>query len=57
MPLLMLGVFVFQLERGNISYAITSTFFADVGFDQNHFNTASLCLRRLLPFADPSSST
>ncbi|ORY57979.1 major facilitator superfamily domain-containing protein [Leucosporidium creatinivorum] len=39
MPLLMLGFFVFQLERGNISNAITSTFFVDVGIDQNQFNT------------------
>lgn len=33
------GFFVFQLERGNISSAITSTFFRDVGIDQNQFNT------------------
>ncbi|GAA5826393.1 hypothetical protein JCM11251_002348 [Rhodosporidiobolus azoricus] len=39
MPLLMLGFFVFQLERGNISSAITDTLFKDVGIDQNQFNT------------------
>ncbi|GAA6007189.1 hypothetical protein JCM10207_001538 [Rhodosporidiobolus poonsookiae] len=39
MPLLMLGFFVFQLERGNISAAITNTLFKDVGIDQDQFNT------------------
>ncbi|GAA6044205.1 hypothetical protein JCM8097_004671 [Rhodosporidiobolus ruineniae] len=39
MPLLMLGFFVFQLERGNISNAITSTLLKDVGITQNNFNT------------------
>ncbi|GAA5851755.1 hypothetical protein JCM8547_001196 [Rhodosporidiobolus lusitaniae] len=39
MPLLMLGFFMFQLERGNISNAITSTLFKDVGINQDQFNT------------------
>ncbi|GAA5897685.1 hypothetical protein JCM6882_000068 [Rhodosporidiobolus microsporus] len=39
MPLLMLGFFVFQLERGNISSAITDTLFKDVGITQDQFNT------------------
>ncbi|GAA6004337.1 uncharacterized protein JCM10292_001431 [Rhodotorula paludigena] len=39
MPLLMLGFFVFQLERGNISNALTSSLLKDVGIDQTQFNT------------------
>ncbi|GAA6055296.1 hypothetical protein JCM3770_004825 [Rhodotorula araucariae] len=39
MPLLMLGFFIFQIERGNISNALTSTLLKDVGIDQDQFNT------------------
>ncbi|KAM0330873.1 hypothetical protein ACHAQA_003829 [Verticillium albo-atrum] len=35
MPLLMLGFFVLQLDRGNIGNALTDFFFRDVGITQN----------------------
>ncbi|KAK4220338.1 major facilitator superfamily domain-containing protein [Rhypophila decipiens] len=38
MPLLTLGFFCLQLDRGNISNAITDTLFEDVGITQNEFN-------------------
>ncbi|KAM0285785.1 hypothetical protein ACHAQH_001247 [Verticillium albo-atrum] len=38
MPLLMLGFFVLQLDRGNIGNALTDFFFRDVGITQNQFN-------------------
>lgn len=41
MPLLWLGFYVFQLERGNVSNALTSTFLKDVGLTQDEFNTGS----------------
>lgn len=44
MPLLMLGFFCLQLDRGNISNAITSTFFADVGITQDQFNVGQQML-------------
>ncbi|BGP19086.1 hypothetical protein JCM10213v2_007173 [Rhodosporidiobolus nylandii] len=39
LPLLMLGFFVFQLERGNIANAVTNTLFKDVGLTQNQYNS------------------
>ena len=39
MPLLWLGFFVFQLERGNISNALTDGFLKAVGITQDQFNT------------------
>ncbi|PSN69523.1 alternative sulfate transporter [Corynespora cassiicola Philippines] len=38
MPLLMLGFFALQLDRGNIANALTDFFFRDVGITQNQFN-------------------
>ncbi|KAK4057507.1 hypothetical protein OIO90_001576 [Microbotryomycetes sp. JL221] len=44
MPLLMLGFFVFQLERGNISSAVTSTLLEDVSITLDQFNNGSTIL-------------
>jgi predicted MFS family arabinose efflux permease len=38
MPLLTLGFFCLQLDRGNISNALTDNFMEDVGVTQNEFN-------------------
>ena len=38
MPLLVLGFFCLQLDRGNIANAITDTFMEDVGITQFQFN-------------------
>ncbi|EJD52883.1 alternative sulfate transporter [Auricularia subglabra TFB-10046 SS5] len=37
-PLLMLGFFCLQLDRGNIANALTDNFLEDVGITQNQFN-------------------
>lgn len=39
LALLTFGFFCFQLERGNIANAVTSTLFRDVGITQDQFNT------------------
>ncbi|KAM0786791.1 hypothetical protein ACM66B_002225 [Microbotryomycetes sp. NB124-2] len=44
MPLLMLGFYVFQLERGNISSAVTSTLLEDVNITLDQFNNGSTLL-------------
>ncbi|KAK4160214.1 putative transporter [Cladorrhinum sp. PSN259] len=44
MPILTLGFFCLQLDRGNISNAITSSFFKDVGITQNEFNVGQQML-------------
>ncbi|KAI9147230.1 alternative sulfate transporter [Paramyrothecium foliicola] len=44
MPLLILGFFVLQLDRGNIGNALTDGFFKDVGITQNQFNTGQQLL-------------
>ncbi|KAK4202906.1 putative transporter [Triangularia verruculosa] len=44
MPLLTLGFFCLQLDRGNISNAITDSFFEDVGVTQNEFNVGQQML-------------
>ncbi|KAK4052702.1 hypothetical protein OIV83_001989 [Microbotryomycetes sp. JL201] len=44
MPLLMLGFYVFQLERGNISSAVTSSLLEDVGISLDQFNNGSTLL-------------
>ncbi|KAK0389066.1 hypothetical protein NLU13_2642 [Sarocladium strictum] len=44
MPLLILGFFVLQLDRGNIGNALTDGFFKDVGISQNQFNTGQQLL-------------
>lgn len=44
MPLLMLGFFCLQLDRGNISNAITDNFRPDVGISQNQFNVGQQLL-------------
>lgn len=38
MPLLIMGFFVLQLDRGNIGNALTDFFMQDVGITQNQFN-------------------
>lgn len=44
MPLLMLGFFALQLDRGNIGNALTDFFFRDVGISQNQFNVGQQLL-------------
>ncbi|KAK4699479.1 hypothetical protein P7C70_g6782, partial [Phenoliferia sp. Uapishka_3] len=39
MPLVTFGFFCYQLERGNVSNALTSTLLEDVGITQDQFNT------------------
>ena len=41
MPLVWLGFFVFQLQRGNISNAVTDGFETDIGITQDQFNSES----------------
>jgi hypothetical protein len=44
LPLLFLGFYVFQLERGNISNALTDGFLVKVGITQDQFNTGQALL-------------
>lgn len=44
MPLLTLGFFCLQLDRGNIANAITDNFMKDVGITQNQFNVGQQML-------------
>ncbi|KAM0434053.1 hypothetical protein ACHAPT_003998 [Fusarium lateritium] len=44
MPLLILGFFALQLDRGNIGNALTDFFFEDVGITQNQFNVGQQLL-------------
>ncbi|KAF3925742.1 hypothetical protein ABW20_dc0100175 [Dactylellina cionopaga] len=44
MPLLFLGFFCLQLDRGNIANAVTDNFFKDVGISQNQFNVGQQML-------------
>lgn len=44
LPLLFLGFYVFQLERGNISNALTDGFMAKVGITQDQFNVGQALL-------------
>ncbi|KAK3299732.1 major facilitator superfamily domain-containing protein [Chaetomium fimeti] len=44
MPLLTLGFFCLQLDRGNIANAITDRFMQDVGVTQNEFNVGQQML-------------
>ncbi|WVQ99096.1 hypothetical protein IAU59_006228 [Kwoniella sp. CBS 9459] len=44
LPLLFLGFYVFQLERGNIANALTDGFFQSVGITQDQFNTGQSLL-------------
>ncbi|KAF5004141.1 hypothetical protein FDECE_9355 [Fusarium decemcellulare] len=44
MPLLTLGFFCLQLDRGNIANAITDNFMEDVGVTQNQFNVGQQML-------------
>ncbi|KAH6633831.1 major facilitator superfamily domain-containing protein [Chaetomium sp. MPI-SDFR-AT-0129] len=44
MPLLTLGFFCLQLDRGNIANAITDSFMEDVGVTQNEFNVGQQML-------------
>jgi hypothetical protein len=41
LPLLMLGLFALQLDKGNISYGITTTFIKDLGLRTNEVNYGS----------------
>jgi len=44
LPLLFLGFYVFQLERGNISNALTDGFMPKIGITQDEFNTGQALL-------------
>ncbi|WVW87157.1 hypothetical protein I302_109214 [Kwoniella bestiolae CBS 10118] len=44
LPLLFFGFYVFQLERGNISNALTDGFLKSVGITQDQFNTGQALL-------------
>ncbi|KAJ4174975.1 hypothetical protein NW754_005394 [Fusarium falciforme] len=44
LPLLILGFFALQLDRGNIGNALTDGFFKDVGITQNQFNVGQQLL-------------
>ncbi|EFY87402.1 alternative sulfate transporter [Metarhizium acridum CQMa 102] len=44
MPILTLGFFCLQLDRGNTANAITDNFMADVGIDQDQFNVGQQIL-------------
>ncbi|KZV92862.1 MFS general substrate transporter [Exidia glandulosa HHB12029] len=44
LPLLMLGFFCLQLDRGNIANALTDNFLKDIGITQNQFNVGQQLL-------------
>jgi len=44
LPLLFLGFYVFQLERGNISNALTDGFMVKIGITQDQFNVGQALL-------------
>jgi MFS family permease len=44
MPILLLGFFCLQLDRGNMANAITDDFMEDVGIDQDQFNVGQQML-------------
>ncbi|BEI82051.1 hypothetical protein CcaverHIS002_0212110 [Cutaneotrichosporon cavernicola] len=44
MPILTLGFFCLQLDRGNISNALTDNFLKDIGITQNQFNVGQQML-------------
>ncbi|KAL1873987.1 hypothetical protein VTK73DRAFT_638 [Phialemonium thermophilum] len=44
MPLLILGFYSLQMDRGNIGNALTDFFFRDVGITQNQFNVGQQLL-------------
>ncbi|EWC48499.1 hypothetical protein DRE_07733 [Drechslerella stenobrocha 248] len=44
MPLLFLGFFCLQLDRGNMANAVTDNFFKDVGITQDQFNVGQQML-------------
>ncbi|CRK17596.1 hypothetical protein BN1708_017594, partial [Verticillium longisporum] len=44
MPILTLGFFCLQLDRGNIANAITDNFMEDVGINQDQFNVGQQML-------------
>ncbi|KAH7123254.1 major facilitator superfamily domain-containing protein [Dactylonectria estremocensis] len=44
MPLLILGFFALQLDRGNIGNALTDNFFVEVGITQNQYNVGQQLL-------------
>lgn len=45
MPLLIVGFFVMQLDRGNIANALTGTLRADIGLSQSQVNTSTSLLQ------------
>ncbi|KAJ4264354.1 hypothetical protein NW762_005551 [Fusarium torreyae] len=56
MPLLVLGFFALQLDRGNIGNALTDSFLADVGITQNQFNVGQQLLSAgIIIFEIPSN--
>ncbi|KAK0730865.1 hypothetical protein B0H67DRAFT_563129 [Lasiosphaeris hirsuta] len=44
MPLLVLGFFALQMDRGNVGNALTDFFLQEVGITQNQFNIGQLLL-------------
>jgi MFS family permease len=38
LPILMIGLFALQLDKGNVSYAMTTSFTKDLGIDNNNVN-------------------
>ncbi|KAF4483378.1 nicotinamide mononucleotide permease [Fusarium agapanthi] len=44
LPMLMLDLFALQLDRGNVGYAMTTSFTDDLGINNNNVNTGNLLM-------------
>ncbi|RSL70858.1 hypothetical protein CEP53_001737 [Fusarium sp. AF-6] len=54
LPMLMLGLFALQLDKGNLSYALTTSFTKDLGIDNNNVNYGNqLMLAAIVVFEIP----
>src|SRR6478736_1171806 len=54
LPMLMLGLFALQLDRGNVGYAMTTSFTEDLGINNDNVNTGNqLMLAAVVIFEIP----
>ncbi|KPM35928.1 hypothetical protein AK830_g10651 [Neonectria ditissima] len=54
LPTLMIGLFALQLDKGNVSYAMTTSFTTDLGIDKNNVNYGNqLMLAAIVIFEIP----
>ncbi|KAH6986476.1 major facilitator superfamily domain-containing protein [Ilyonectria sp. MPI-CAGE-AT-0026] len=54
LPILMLGLFTLQLDKGNVAYALTTSFTDDLGIDKNKVNYGNqLMLAAIVIFEIP----